>query len=402
MPIKDISDRRRPPRGGKLRIGERVTYTREDGTTVEAPGKLDHFLFDPEDESLLPVFERLYGDAPKSLPVMFYSDVREEIFPHYLKNWKSGKLWCWGDGETAHRADFEAGQVATIPCAPDCPYRCLPGDEQIRLSKEEKKQRSCRPEGTLRVILYEMPTMAVFEIRASLTSIVRINTGLDMIQSVAGRLAHVPLILDVVPVHQAVGGKANTNYCLQLDIRTSLIDLIKSRNTAPAGLLNVPQDAGTETGESDEPEIHMTPQDTQENSQDTPRKTFCDLMAQALEKKLITQDVHNAARKWSETATAESLSKKAEKWRTTLALDTTPKPEAIRDPAAIALQVATDIQKELGDGRARDELIDLMAKHPALNGHVERLSKAFAEAQGEPLIEQRILFEASRIILAKP
>lgn len=407
MPIKDISDRRRLPKGGRLHIGIKVWKTRHDGSTYEVPEKIDHFRFDPEDEALLVDFSDLYGPAPKSLPIMFYSDSREEIFPHYLKFWRSGKLWCWGDGQVAHRADFEKGTTTDIPCLPDCPYRKLPKEQQYRLSPEEKKQRQCGPQGELRFILYELPTLAVFSITASLTSIVRINTGLDMIQAVTGRLAHVPLILGVVPVQQVVGGKNNTNFCLQLDVRTSLLDLLKTRDaTTPAGLLEAPPEPESEAGDAEQTEAHSTTQATSEQPPRDPGETFSDVMKQALDQGLVTQAVHDAAVAWAKDVPQDCLEKKIKKWQGKLQNVHPPPPTTCTtngkplDPVSLAEQIATTLEDDLALGHARNDLFDILLKHPALDSQRDRLDNHFSQAQGDSGIETATLYEARRLILA--
>lgn len=419
MPIKEISDRRRPPRGGKIRIGEKIQGTRQDGSTYERPEKLDHFKFDPEDIALLPVFEQKYGQEPKSIPVMFYSDDREEVFPHYLKTWRSGKLFCWGDGNIAHRADFEKGTTTDIPCLPDCPFRILPREDQAQLSPQEKKVRTCGPEGMLRFILYEMPTLGVFEIRAATTSIVRINTCLDMIQGVAGRLMHIPLVLSVVPVHQTVGNKAQTNYCLQIDIRRSLLELMETRDRKPAGLIAAPADPapeeekepGGDDGEDDVPE-------TQKEALGELRGAFSDLMDRAYRAELVTMEIRNSAVAWAGTAPSEALQKKITRWKADVEAEKArrepredqPPPMAgtahhddeedeALEAAFVAEHVARNLEKDILACRSLDDLAGAMLAHPGLNGARTRLQQAWDSAESDE-VKKAVLFQARTEILA--
>ena len=216
MPIQGLSEKRRPIRGGFLRTGERRVSER---TGKEYPAKLDHFLFDPIDEQLLPLFTQRYGEKPKSLPILLPSNELEDVFPHYYQYWQGGKLLCEGDNITAKRRNLQAGTSEQIPCNEDCPFR---------------QQKDCKPTGTLRVLLYQLPTFHLFEVRtSSINSILQINTCLDMIQSTFGRLAGVELVLSLVERSVVVEGKKQTIYTLQLDARTSIHEIMQAQ-AAPA------------------------------------------------------------------------------------------------------------------------------------------------------------------------
>jgi len=240
--IHGLSEQRQLVRGGKLKIGQRKTITSK-GREVEIPEKLDYWLLKPTDDALLEDFRFLYGEQPKSLPVVLPSDRREDVFPQALCCWRSGKLWCTGDNQVAIRRDFEAGTFHEVPCNDQCPYR-----HQKDAPEAERKQRTCKPEGTLRLLLPELPTMHVFEFKASKLSIVRINTCLDVIERACGRIGFVPLTLCLVPLQVVVGKSAVTVYVAHLDVRTSLLELVAGRGRAPgllgSGLPMVDQVAG--------------------------------------------------------------------------------------------------------------------------------------------------------------
>ena len=208
--IKGLSQERRPIRGGYLRTGEKRISER---TGKEYPAKLDYFKFDPVDESLGPLFEARYGAEPKSLPVMLPTHDPQEIFPHFYQYWQGGKLICEGDNETAQRRNLQAGTSEEIPCNDDCPFR---------------QKGDCKPTGVLKVLLYELPTFHVFEVRTSgINSIINLNTGLEMILGAFGKLAGVPLVLSLVERTATVEGKAQTIYTLQLDVRKSILEMLE-------------------------------------------------------------------------------------------------------------------------------------------------------------------------------
>ena len=223
--IHGLSDERRPIQGGHIRIG-RKTRSRSG---KEIPEKLDHFKFDPFDEDLTEQFHDLYGPQPKALPIMLPSHNREAVFPQAYKYWRSGKLWCEGNNKRARRRNFDTGQDLEIDCGEDCPYRIVknpPAGE----TEEQKKERRCKPGGTLRVLLPELSTAHVFDIRAAKMSIIRINSSLELIEQVCGTIGMRMLTLQLVPATMNVAGKATVNYLLQLDVQQSLVELAAGRD----------------------------------------------------------------------------------------------------------------------------------------------------------------------------
>jgi hypothetical protein len=227
--IYGLSNQRQLTRAGKIRIGERT----QSKKGFEIPKKLDYLKFDPVDPSLHEDWHSLYGDKPTSIPVMLPSDNPEEVFPHEYRRWtSSNKLFCSGDNQIARRPNLQTNTVDEVACNESCPFRAL---DSIPADKEEKKRRACKPEGTLRVVLYELPTMGVFELKAATMSIVRINTALDQIQRTFGRLAGVPLVLSMVPIKLTTG----IVYVFQFVVRMSIQEALRQRSEQPA-LLSTP------------------------------------------------------------------------------------------------------------------------------------------------------------------
>lgn len=210
--IKGLSEERRPIRGGYLRTGEKRTSVR---TGKEYPAKLEYFKFDPVDDALRPLFEARYGTQPKSIPVMLPTHEPQEVFPHFYQYWQGSKLLCEGNNETAQRRNLQAGTSEEIPCDENCPFR---------------QKGDCKPTGLLKVLLYELPTFHVFEVRTSgINSIINLNTGLEMILGAFGKLAGVPLVLSLVERTATVEGKAQTIYTLQLDVRKSILEMLEEQ-----------------------------------------------------------------------------------------------------------------------------------------------------------------------------
>ena len=207
MPIKGLSDQRDFPRGGKIKIGERIASS----TGGERPNKLDHFRFCPIDPGLYEPWNTLYGAEPKVIPVLLPSDNPEDVFPQFLRRWGgNNKCQCYGDGVRALAREGEGWQ--DIPCDQTCQY----------LQKEK-----CKPEGTLRVLLPELPTLGIFELKAATHSIRRINSCLSLILGVCGHLQNERLLLSLLPVKCQKG----TIYMFQLDAQRSYLEMMQGRSS---------------------------------------------------------------------------------------------------------------------------------------------------------------------------
>ncbi|MDI9379763.1 MAG: hypothetical protein QM845_02645 [Verrucomicrobiota bacterium] len=214
MPIKGLSETRRFSRGGKIRLGEKKVSQ----AGKEYPAKLDHFLFDPIDPNMLPVFEKLFGPAPKELTVAFASEDREQVFPQYYKCYGASGLLCKGDGETAMRRDKDSADLFEI----DCPG---PANCEYAVARGIGGRPGCKQVASLQFFLPDLPTMQVWQIdTSSYNSIVNINSQLDIFQAVAGRISFVPVTLRLSP-RQATNpenGKPVNIYVLDLVIGVGL------------------------------------------------------------------------------------------------------------------------------------------------------------------------------------
>lgn len=161
MPIKGLSEVRRLPRQGKIRLG--IKKISDKGK--EYPAEVDYFILDPsspiesEREKLLSEFAALYGDQPKSIKIMFPVASPEVYFPQFYKRYGSSTaLKCKGDGQTAVCATEEFTKdlkvigrddlgLPKVECkGKDCPYY---------------KGKECTEVGTLQVLLPELPGAGV-------------------------------------------------------------------------------------------------------------------------------------------------------------------------------------------------------------------------------------------------
>ena len=214
MPIRGLSDRRRLPRLGKIRLG----------IMVQEPGKKAYprsteYLVVPEE------VEAIVGQKPKALPIMLPSDDPAFIFPQTYKMYKSAGLWCAGDGSQARRWD-EQGNLKEIACP--CPFL---------------ESGECGPVATLNFLLPDVPGVGIWQITTGNTrSIISLNTSLEMFGRMFGGLTGIPftLRLDPEPLqrfderqHKMV---KQTLYVLRLDSPRTLREIMEWRAKAGAAV----------------------------------------------------------------------------------------------------------------------------------------------------------------------
>ena len=206
MAIKGISERRRLPRQGKIKIGEKVQKENRDGKIVEYPVALDHFKV-PEEVAAI------YGQDPKELDIIFPVNDLEQIFPQYMKKYGKVGLHCKGDGETG--TAMIDGEMVERTCDPDDPW-C----------------KGCQPKGTLSYIVPKVSSMRVYQTTTGgWNSIVNINSSFDMIRGMTGgKIAFIPLKLKIEPHEGTIitDGKKfkKTVFVLQVDIEGTMADFI--------------------------------------------------------------------------------------------------------------------------------------------------------------------------------
>lgn len=218
MPIKNLSDRRRFTRIGKIRIGEKVKRTK-DGRTYEYPQKLDYFIPQaaPDVEAR---FNELYGEKPRSLRIAFPSEDRELICPQYYKLYDTNGLKCKGTGEHAGRVSTD-GKLELLEVECQTPQHC-----DYCVQKDGKP--GCKQIMNLQFMLVDFDSLSVWQLdTSSVNSIININSALDKLQFLAGRVSMVPINLVVRPreTKEPNSGKRVTIYELDLDLGVGLSQL---------------------------------------------------------------------------------------------------------------------------------------------------------------------------------
>lgn len=227
MSIKGISDVRRMPRIGKIRLGVRETSRRTGG---EFPRAVDYFVCNPDQsttEAAAKAFHAVYGDRPRELDIMFPVEDKDKFFEQWYRRYGSGTgLLCKGDGEAAVECDRETGEIREVECDP--------------CSCEWLQKKHCRPVGTLQFLLYRVPGVGVWQIdTGSYHSIVNINSAVDFIKGLTGgRIAMIPLKLVVRPKEVTVEGRKKVIYVLDLaSEHLRLEDILKAARLHPARLM---------------------------------------------------------------------------------------------------------------------------------------------------------------------
>jgi len=208
MSIIGLSEKLRLPRRGKIRLGEKKLSAKGK----EYPSALDYFVC-PEE------VQEIYGDKPRKLDIMLPMEEREQFFPQAYKRYGSSTgLVCRGDGQVA--TEITEDGMKEIECqGKDCPHY---------------QKGDCKQIGNLQVILPKVKGLGIYQIdTSSYNSIVNINSGVEMIRGMLGRISWIPLILEVQmqEAHPQVNGKRIKTIIPVMSITSdvSVYDLLKMR-----------------------------------------------------------------------------------------------------------------------------------------------------------------------------
>lgn len=210
MPIKGISEKRRLRRLGRIRLGKKEPNASGRG---DHPVALDHFNFEDAPELIA-----LFGNNCKEIDVILPNEKVDAFFPQERKAYRTSGLFCRGDGENATRINVgisdgknsnkvpvgkeldpegarfireqglqvQVGEMFDMPClGEECPFTL---------------QKFCKPIGRFLFIVPSAPRVGVYEISTtSYNSIVELNSSIDTILGIAGRISMIPLKLRLVP-----------------------------------------------------------------------------------------------------------------------------------------------------------------------------------------------------------
>lgn len=218
--IKGVSQKRRMPRLGKIRLGIKVKNQGADPAKCECrgigcfrcthPAETPYFVCPPE-------VIKVYGQKPTVLDIMFPVNNRAVVFPQALKYYGSSRgLKCIGNGESAVRFSDDKKSQEEI----ECPCELL-------------EQKKCSKKGTLQFLLPKISLAGVYQIDlGSFNSIVDCNSGIDYIAAfieaalgIKGRFAWIPALLKREPIETHHEGKKQTHFSLHIYPNISIDDM---------------------------------------------------------------------------------------------------------------------------------------------------------------------------------
>lgn len=225
---------------GKIRLGVKKVSQKSG---KEYPCETDYFVCPPE-------VQKVFGEKPKELEIMFPINEVESIFPQSYTFYGSSKgVKCKGNGEIAMERENGDGKWVekTCPC--------------------EKLDNGCSLRGHLMFMIPSVSVGGVFQLdTGSYNTTVDINSGLDYVQAMVGRFSMIPLTLKRMPRETYGAGSKQTHYCLQIELRVPLDKLNDIRQDTnriitatqyalpPAEDENPAMDEGATIELSDEPE----------------------------------------------------------------------------------------------------------------------------------------------------
>ena len=200
--IKGLSDRRRLPLLGKIRLG--IKKKTEQGK--EYPSETEYFVCPPE-------VQKVFGEKPKILNIMLPVAQRHVVFPQAYRWYGSGKgLKCIGNGEVANRFSDDKKSLNEI----ECPCEKLQDIIDPEMGKVTKKAE-CKQRAFLMVMLPDVNMGGVYQVSTgAYNSIVDINSGLDYIEALIGRIQMVPIKLFREPITTHNEGMPQKHYTLKV------------------------------------------------------------------------------------------------------------------------------------------------------------------------------------------
>lgn len=228
-PIEKISDIRRLPRLGKIRLG-----IKKEGQRGPYPQAVDYFVC-PEE------VKAVHGNTPRELPVMFPADDLELVAPQWYKCYSySQGLLCKGDGKLCKRkVDTATGDFANRDTREWVLSDGICDPEQCPMIGTKQ----CRKMMSLLFILHEVPGLGVYQLdTSSFYSIVNMNSQLApdgfLRHFTGGRIAFIPLILSVEPQEVTPPGVGRkTVHVLYVRADVKLADIIRISRQGPARIL---------------------------------------------------------------------------------------------------------------------------------------------------------------------
>jgi len=166
---------------------------------LHRPKEVDYFVLPKE-------LKEFFPGEPKELPIMFPIENAEVFFQQWYKCYGFNVLKCKGDGVKAMTWDEEKQGMVTIVCP------C-----------EKLAERKCSRVAILQFLLPDVAGAGVWQISTtSRNSIIDINSSIDYIRSLCGRVRMIPLVLKREPIKtqriEKGVAKSGTHYTLKIDV----------------------------------------------------------------------------------------------------------------------------------------------------------------------------------------
>ena len=269
--VAGVSDRRLLPRIGKIRLGVKV-----QGQKGEYPKEVDYFVIDepakdaaPQERESYDRFRKVYGKEPKALEIVIPDENADNVFPQAYKMYgKSTGLKCTGDGATANRVGSVYAETHGKK-APDGSVINPLEYYEIECPGEEcpfYQQKNCRLIANFQVMIPKVSMAGVYQIdTSSIHSIIGINSALDYVRMVCGRISMLIdranweplLLLKRVPKETHGSGKKEIHYPLTLELRADL-ERMRTLTTPARGVGMIAPPAPTEVEEDQFPKVVKT------------------------------------------------------------------------------------------------------------------------------------------------
>jgi len=220
MPIKGVSDQRRLPRLGKIHAGIKKEKKNDQGVVIATyPSAVDYFVCPPE-------VQAVFTEKPKELVIMFPIEDETKFASQYYKNYSSFRgLVCKGDGETCLRLiDVKTGDFAHRDTV-TTDMKEMPCNGRDCVMYQQKK---CREVMCLQFLLPAVPGLGIWQLdTGSYHSIIAINSAVDLIRGICGRISMIPLKLVLEPREVAPDGKKKKVNILQIRADVTLAEIQK-------------------------------------------------------------------------------------------------------------------------------------------------------------------------------
>ncbi len=226
--IKGISEKRRLPRLGKIRLGVKIPNKGSDPSRCICAGAGCFKCTHPKETPWFvvpPEVQKVYGERPTELDIMAPVNSLDIVFPNAYKFYGSSRgLKCHGNLEIAYCLNEQTKEIEERVCP------C------------EHKDKECKPSAALQVILYKINFGGIYSITSgSFNSMIDIPSGFDFTQCLLGRFSMVPLKLKRVPTITHHDGKKQTHYPLQIHLETNSPEFINALREQTNKVLTGPQ-----------------------------------------------------------------------------------------------------------------------------------------------------------------